>query len=87
MTAIGTFVCGVYVVQLTFRQRNPHNDIQAFARAHRIGQRNKVMIYRLVTRQTVEERLLQVAKSKMVLEHLVVSRAVESANDKCNLLL
>ena len=29
---------------------NPHNDIQAFSRAHRIGQTNKVMIYRFVTK-------------------------------------
>ncbi|THD26034.1 Chromodomain-helicase-DNA-binding protein Mi-2 [Fasciola hepatica] len=51
---------------------NPHNDIQAFSRAHRIGQANKVMIYRFVTRGTVEERVTQVAKKKMMLTHLVV---------------
>ncbi|BHF73229.1 choline dehydrogenase 5 [Sparganum proliferum] len=51
---------------------NPHNDIQAFSRAHRIGQANKVMIYRFVTRNTVEERVTQVAKKKMMLTHLVV---------------
>lgn len=39
---------------------NPHNDIQAFSRAHRIGQANKVMIYRFVTRNSVEERITQV---------------------------
>lgn len=51
---------------------NPHNDIQAFSRAHRIGQANKVMIYRFVTRNSVEERVTQVAKKKMMLTHLVV---------------
>ncbi|XP_068214865.1 chromodomain-helicase-DNA-binding protein Mi-2 homolog isoform X13 [Palaemon carinicauda] len=51
---------------------NPHNDIQAFSRAHRIGQANKVMIYRFVTRNSVEERVTQVAKRKMMLTHLVV---------------
>uniref|UniRef100_A0A670ZY24 Chromodomain-helicase-DNA-binding protein 4 n=1 Tax=Pseudonaja textilis TaxID=8673 RepID=A0A670ZY24_PSETE len=51
---------------------NPHNDIQAFSRAHRIGQNKKVMIYRFVTRASVEERITQVAKKKMMLTHLVV---------------
>ncbi|XP_058876849.1 chromodomain-helicase-DNA-binding protein 3 isoform X1 [Acipenser ruthenus] len=51
---------------------NPHNDIQAFSRAHRIGQAKKVMIYRFVTRGSVEERITQVAKHKMMLTHLVV---------------
>ncbi len=51
---------------------NPHNDIQALSRAHRIGQKNKVMIYRFVTRNTVEEKVTQVAKKKMMLTHLVV---------------
>ena len=45
---------------------------KAFSRAHRIGQANKVMIYRFVTRASVEERITQVAKRKMMLTHLVV---------------
>lgn len=45
---------------------------QAFSRAHRIGQNKKVMIYRFVTRGSVEERITQVAKRKMMLTHLVV---------------
>ena len=47
-------------------------SVQAFSRAHRIGQANKVMIYRFVTRASVEERITQVAKRKMMLTHLVV---------------
>ncbi|KAI6653320.1 Chromodomain helicase DNA binding protein 4 L homeolog [Oopsacas minuta] len=59
---------------------NPHNDIQAFSRAHRIGQTNKVMIYRFVTRHTVEERITEVAKRKMMLTHLIVRPGMGSAN-------
>uniref|UniRef100_A0A8C4QBV8 Chromodomain helicase DNA binding protein 3 n=1 Tax=Eptatretus burgeri TaxID=7764 RepID=A0A8C4QBV8_EPTBU len=58
---------------------NPHNDIQAFSRAHRIGQSRKVMIYRFVTRASVEERITQVAKKKMMLTHLVVRPGLGSA--------
>jgi hypothetical protein len=46
--------------------------VQAFSRAHRIGQANRVLIYRFVTRNSVEERITQVAKRKMMLTHLVV---------------
>ncbi|KAE9588990.1 hypothetical protein Lal_00012672 [Lupinus albus] len=53
---------------------NPHADLQAMARAHRLGQTNKVMIFRLITRGTIEERMMQLTKKKMVLEHLVVGR-------------
>ncbi|KAL8108884.1 CHD3-type chromatin-remodeling factor PICKLE isoform X1 [Apium graveolens] len=53
---------------------NPHADLQAMARAHRLGQTNKVMIFRLITRGTIEERMMQMTKKKMVLEHLVVGK-------------
>ncbi|KAL5724023.1 DNA helicase [Ranunculus cassubicifolius] len=53
---------------------NPHADLQAMARAHRLGQTNKVMIFRLIARATIEERMMQMTKKKMILEHLVVGR-------------
>ena len=33
---------------------NPQMDLQAMDRAHRIGQKNKVNVYRLITESTVE---------------------------------
>jgi chromodomain-helicase-DNA-binding protein 4 len=48
------------------------------ARAHRLGQKNEVMIYRLVTRATIEERMMQMTKKKMMLEHLVVGKMTKA---------
>ncbi|BFZ01650.1 hypothetical protein BsWGS_04689 [Bradybaena similaris] len=53
---------------------NPQNDLQAQARAHRIGQTKQVSVYRLVTSSTVEEKIVESAKKKMVLDHLVIQR-------------
>ncbi|CAG0882725.1 unnamed protein product [Darwinula stevensoni] len=53
---------------------NPQNDLQAQSRAHRIGQKNQVNIYRLVTKNSVEEDIIERAKRKMVLDHLVIQR-------------
>uniref|UniRef100_A0A3B3ZQH1 Uncharacterized protein n=1 Tax=Periophthalmus magnuspinnatus TaxID=409849 RepID=A0A3B3ZQH1_9GOBI len=53
---------------------NPQNDLQAQARAHRIGQKRQVNIYRLVTKGSVEEEIIERAKKKMVLDHLVIQR-------------
>ncbi len=44
------------------------------ARAHRIGQTRPVRIFRLVSQGTVEETILERAKRKMVLDHLVIQR-------------
>lgn len=65
---------------------NPHNDIQAFSRAHRIGQHSKVMIYRFVTRNSVEERIIQVAKRKMMLTHLVVRSGSINSGEKSSVM-
>merc|ERR1712142_638916 len=51
---------------------NPQNDLQAIARAHRIGQKQEVKIFRLVASCSVDEDIIHRAKNKMVLDHLVI---------------
>ncbi|KAI8992204.1 P-loop containing nucleoside triphosphate hydrolase protein [Pilobolus umbonatus] len=53
---------------------NPYADAQAIGRAHRIGQAKMVLILRFMTRLSVEEKILQIGKKKMALEHVVVER-------------
>ena len=50
---------------------NPHNDVQALNRAHRIGQKNNVMVYRLVCKNSVEERIIEAAKHKLMLDTMM----------------
>lgn len=52
---------------------NPQADLQAMARAHRIGQKNHVMVYRFVSKDTVEEEVLERARKKMILEYAIIS--------------
>ncbi|KPM36440.1 Chromatin remodeling factor mit1 [Neonectria ditissima] len=51
---------------------NPHQDIQALSRAHRIGQKKKVLCIQLVTKDSVEERIMQVGRKKMALDHALI---------------
>ncbi|CAG8095696.1 unnamed protein product [Penicillium salamii] len=53
---------------------NPQQDLQAQDRAHRIGQTRPVIIYRLATKGTVEQTLLEKADSKRRLERLVIQK-------------
>lgn len=51
---------------------NPHQDIQALSRAHRIGQKNKVLCFQLVTKNSVEEKIMQIGRKKMALDHVLI---------------
>ncbi|EJD02826.1 transcription regulator [Fomitiporia mediterranea MF3/22] len=53
---------------------NPQNDLQAMARAHRIGQKSHVNVYRFVSKDTMEEDVLERAKRKMVLEYAIINQ-------------
>jgi chromodomain-helicase-DNA-binding protein 1 len=55
---------------------NPQADLQAMARAHRIGQKKPVNIYRLVSKETVEEEVLERARNKLLLEYLTIQAGV-----------
>merc|ERR1719510_924153 len=50
---------------------NPQADLQAQARAHRIGQTKMVKIYRLISKHTVEERILFRSQQKLYLDAVV----------------
>lgn len=51
---------------------NPHQDLQAQDRAHRIGQKNEVRILRLITSNTVEEKILERANFKLDMDGKVI---------------
>jgi SNF2 family DNA or RNA helicase len=46
---------------------NPATEAQAVDRTHRIGQTRKVMVYRMIARDTIEEKVLALAKRKAAL--------------------
>ena len=61
---------------------NPQADLQAMARAHRIGQTKPVSIYRLVAKETVEEEVLERARNKLMLEFITIQRGVTDKDAK-----
>lgn len=55
---------------------NPQADLQAMARAHRIGQTKPVSVYRLVSKDTIEEEVIERARNKLLLEFITIQRGV-----------
>jgi len=51
---------------------NPAVEAQAVDRAHRIGQTRQVFVYRLITRDTVEETVLELQKTKRDLADAII---------------
>lgn len=51
---------------------NPSNDAQAMDRAHRLGQTRQVTVYRLITKGTIDERIVQLARVKKDVQDIVV---------------
>ena len=51
---------------------NPAVEAQAIDRAHRIGQTKKVFAYRIISRGTVEEKVLELQKNKRELVQSII---------------
>lgn len=51
---------------------NPSNDAQAMDRAHRLGQTRQVTVYRLITKGTIDERIVQLARVKKDVRCLIL---------------
>ena len=51
---------------------NPQMDIQAQDRAHRIGQKHKVLVFRLISKNTIEEGILEKAAFKKSMDEKVI---------------
>ena len=56
---LGLNLTGADTVIFVEHDWNPQKDLQAMDRAHRIGQKKVVNVYRLVTRGTLEEKILK----------------------------
>ena len=53
---------------------NPQVDLQAQDRAHRIGQTKQVKIFRFITENSVEERIVERAEMKLHLDQVVIQQ-------------
>ena len=52
---------------------NPAVETQAIDRSHRIGQKNKVIAYRLIAKDTVEEKIIELQKQKREIADAIIS--------------
>ena len=51
---------------------NPQIDLQAMDRAHRIGQKKVVQVFRLITQNTMEEKMIEKQTMKLKLDSLII---------------
>lgn len=71
---LGVNLTGADTVVLYDSDWNPQCDLQAMDRCHRIGQTRPVLVYRLVTRGTVEQRMIEMAGAKRRLEKIIMQK-------------
>ncbi|SBS83274.1 chromatin remodeling protein, putative [Plasmodium ovale curtisi] len=81
---IGINLTTADIVILFDSDYNPQMDIQAMDRAHRIGQKKRVIVYRFVTQNSVEEKIVERAAKKLKLDSLIIQKGKLNLNNKEN---
>jgi SWI/SNF-related matrix-associated actin-dependent regulator of chromatin subfamily A member 5 len=71
---LGINLTSADIVVLFDSDWNPQADLQAMDRAHRIGQKKQVQVFRMVTEQAIEEKVLERAAQKLRLDQLVIQQ-------------
>lgn len=71
---LGLNLTGADTVIFVEHDWNPMNDLQAMDRAHRIGQKKVVNVYRLITRGTLEEKIMGLQKFKLNIASTVINQ-------------
>lgn len=70
---LGLNLTGADTVIFVEHDWNPMRDLQAMDRAHRIGQKKVVNVYRLITRKSLEEKIMGLQKFKILTANTIVS--------------
>ncbi|CCE64687.1 hypothetical protein TPHA_0I01830 [Tetrapisispora phaffii CBS 4417] len=71
---LGLNLTGADTVIFIEHDWNPMNDLQAMDRAHRLGQKKVVNVYRIITKGTLEEKIMGLQKFKMNIASTIVNQ-------------
>ncbi|KAG4305422.1 hypothetical protein PORY_000978 [Pneumocystis oryctolagi] len=71
---LGLNLTGADTVIFVEHDWNPMKDLQAMDRAHRIGQKNVVNVYRLITKGTLEEKIMSLQRFKLNIASSVINQ-------------
>jgi TATA-binding protein-associated factor len=75
---LGLNLTGANTVIFLEHDWNPQNDIQAMDRVHRIGQKKTVNVYRLITKGTLEEKIMGLQRFKLQIANTIVNKENQS---------
>jgi len=71
---LGLTLTGADTVIFVEHDWNPMKDLQAMDRAHRLGQKKVVNVYRLVTKGTLEEKIMGLQRFKLNIASSVITQ-------------